>query len=256
MSEKPSSLVHYTSLATLSSILNNAMESGILTFHLSHLCMMNDEYEGKLIFDKYFTESNKKSKQKIGFEDYISNNIPFIMSLSKTNNDTKDSGYLPMWKMYGDNFKGCRLRFGYDELYQHINNLNSHNPKITFKECSYVKSKDVDELTKQLNGEDEIDYSILLNKAVYIKYHIWEYENEWRIMLLGDTKNVLYKFTNNGIIEYCKLEIPLTCLKEIMLGPLTNVYTKKSIIDQVALLKTKYDLNNQISITKSKISIQ
>ena len=42
MSEKPSSLVHYTSLATLSSILNNAMESGILTFHLSHLYMMND----------------------------------------------------------------------------------------------------------------------------------------------------------------------------------------------------------------------
>lgn len=255
MSEKPSSLVHYTSLATLSSILNNAMESGILTFHLSHLYMMNDANEGKLILDNYFTESNKKTDQKIGFEDYISNNIPFIMSLSRSSNDTRHYGLLPMWKMYGDNFTGCMLRFDYKRLNDYIGDINDSN--IELNKCDYKNSVDIAKAIKDLNDSKIApDYSKLLRTAAFSKYHTWEYENEWRIMIIEDTKNVLYKFTNNGIIEYCKFEIPLTCLKEIMLGPLTNVYTKKSVIDQVALIKTKYDLNNKISITKSKIAIQ
>ena len=234
------------------------MKSSKLTFHLSHLCMMNDEYEGKLIFDKYFTESNKKSKQKIGFEDYISNNIPFIMSLSKTNNDTKNSGYLPMWKMYGDNFKGCRLRFGYDELTSHIDGLKSQKYKISLGICEYAKSNDVKKIIKEMNKQhnNEIDNYNLLNKAVFTKLHHWEYENEWRIMILEKPENVRNKNSASCEIQYVEFEIPLTCLKEIMLGPLTNEGEKEFIIDQVALIETKYDLNNKISITKSKIAIQ
>ena len=40
------------------------MENGKLTFLLSHLYMMNDANEGKLIVDMYFTESNLKNNHK------------------------------------------------------------------------------------------------------------------------------------------------------------------------------------------------
>ena len=230
------------------------MESGVLTFHLSHLCMMNDEYEGKLIFDKYFTESNKKSKQKIGFEDYISNNIPFIMSLSKTNNDTKDSGYLPMWKMYGDNFKGCRLRFGYNELTNHIDGLKSQKYEISLGICEYAKSNDVKEIIKEINkhNNNELNNSDLLRKAVFTKLHHWEYENECRIMILEKPENVRNKFTANRVIEYINFDIPITCLKEIMLGPLTN----EDIMKPLSSIVRKLNTQNQISIKKSKLAIQ
>ena len=216
--------------------------------------MMNDEYEGKLIFDKYFTESNKKSKQKIGFEDYISNNIPFIMSLSKTNNDTKDSGYLPMWKMYGDNFKGCRLRFGYNELTNHIDGLKSQKYEISLGICEYAKSNDVKEIIKEINkhNNNKLNNSDLLRKAVFTKLHHWEYENECRIMILEKPENVRNKFTANRVIEYINFDIPITCLKEIMLGPLTN----EDIMKPLSSIVRKLNTQNQISIKKSKLAIQ
>ena len=176
------------------------------------------------------------------------------MSLSKTNNDTKDSGYLPMWKMYGDNFKGCRLRFGYNELTNHIDGLKSQKYEISLGICEYAKSNDVKEIIKEINkhNNNELNNSDLLRKAVFTKLHHWEYENECRIMILEKPENVRKKFSANRVIQYIKFDIPITCLKEIMLGPLTN----EDIMEPLSSIVRKLNNSKQIKVTKSKLAIQ
>ena len=254
MNERPSSLVHYTSLSTLYEILYNATRTGKLTFHLSHLLMMNDANEGKLIYNKYFSGSDLKNNRKKDFEIYLSDKDPFVMSLSKTNKFTKNYGIIPMWKMYGDNFYGCQLRFKYDDLEKHIESLEG-NLKIKLGKCNYATSERISNITKELNAtlnNQTQDNYTLLCKAAYTKFHTWDYEDEWRIVVLEKKENVRYKFSANREIKYIRFDIPITCLKEIMLGPLTNNETK-SIFDK---LVSKLNTDHKIQFTKSKIAIQ
>ena len=71
-------------------------------------------------------------------------------------------------------------------------------------------------------------------------------------MILEKPEKVRNKFSANRVIKYINFDIPITCLKEIMLGPLTN----EDIMEPLSSIVLKLNTSKQIKVTKSKLAIQ
>lgn len=249
----PSSVVHYTSTEVVNTVLNNALESKkpSITMHLSHLEMMNDANEGRYVLDKYFTKSKIKAELREQWNNDVNNlHMPFIFSTSATTRRSQNVGSIPMWKMYGDEFKGALIRFGAGNIKQFCKDKG-----FLFSPCVYRKTADVKSLIKEFN-QNEPQFDELLNKACLTKHTAWEYEKEWRIIYTSSKDKAKTISTARGLITYIEVDFPLNLIEEICLGPLSNNQTLESLKLLSDKLKVKFNDNVHFKVTKSKISIQ
>lgn len=228
MSNSPSSLLHYTSMHVLNILLEGAINSydptsgtePMLTFHASIGYAMNDRVEGKLFFDYFFTgstisneiaqklESIKKDKGEV-----------FIISLSHSHEGTPN-GEIPMWMMYGDNGNGVLLRFDFKRLLESVKQQMCSIEKIEYKNNSEIKkiAEEKRAIMKKEMKEDLLN-AIFKESFLYKDIH-WNYEDEYRI--IKQEKTVDYKNGKYGIVAYSKIQIPLSCLNGITIGPLAH----------------------------------
>lgn len=255
----PSSLLHYTSLDVVQILLSDAIKENreTLKFHASHLKMMNDLKEGSLILDKFFTDSGTKTALKEKWEKYIESHTPFVISLIKSTKTTKGKGGIPMWKMYGANGFGAYLRFDYDKLSEYCSENLFNLKKCDYSSNGYIKGKikELNNYREEKNANNHDDYfDELLNISSFTKSIEWEYENEWRILIPKDQNTALTKSTSRGIVEYTEVELPLTALKEICLGPLTDANSLMSV--RYLCDKLQDITDTKIKLEKSKIAIR
>lgn len=254
----PSSLLHYTSLDVVQILLSDAIKEkrATLKFHASHLEMMNDLREGALILNRIFTSALKKRTLEEQWKEYKKIHTPFVISLIRSNNTTPGRGEIPMWKMYGANGAGAFLRFNYKELRNRFSKQS-----LCLGACNYLSATHLSGESKGLNSlldnnqvSENEKFDKLLNISSFAKSLEWKYENEWRILIQRHQDTVLTKSTSRGIVEYTEVELPLSALEEICLGPLTDANSLTSVgylCDKLQEITGK-----EIKVGKSKIAMK
>ena len=256
----PSSVVHYTSLDVLSTILNKALENGsdAITLHLSHLTKMNDSGEGRFVWDRFFTDYFKKQNLKSSWEEYYLSHMPFVLSTIATDNISKNNGSIPMWRMYGNEFKGALIRFNGEKLTAYCTEKG-----YRFESCDYRTITDVGKIIKGLNkispkANNLLEYfDEIMRRSCFIKNICWNYEKEWRILAFAETAAVKTKQTLRGLVEYIELDIPIDLIEEICIGPLCNEDISMSSLELLtSKLQSVHNDKVHFKISKSKLPIR
>ena len=220
----PTSLLHYTSMDVLTILLKDAIENeDHFSFHASIAHAMNDRIEGKLVIDKFFTDSmasieNKKILKTVTEERGEIFTIAFSRSKERYPN-----GQIPMWKMYGDNGRGVVLRFNYKLLSFFCKSKN-----YSLNKCQYITQSDefvARCLRNEVKKEREMslqpdEMNKVLREAYIYKERHWKYEDEYR-MIIQSTDYKIKKGTY-GITPYIVVPIPIQCLTGITIGPLAE----------------------------------
>lgn len=259
-SEKIFSVAHYTSLNTLCEILNSAIKNnGDITLHLSLQTTMNDPYEGNFVLNSYLTKSARKKNITSNWKQYYQSNMPFIFSTVLSTAQTRDTGAIPMWKLYGDDFRGVLIKFDGPELKKYAQN-NSING-IRFEECRYLNITERGKLITKLNklpiSNNPNFLKDLLRISCLVKHSLWSYENEFRIIKFATLKDSKFKSTPRGITQYIELTLPVSCITAIMLGP--NCPSSPTI-QSLEAMKEKINLHHpgkaSFKIIKSKLQIR
>lgn len=242
MKDKSHLLYHYTSLEVLIHLFAKYTEEHpYLTFWATNCAYMNDPREISegidLVKDALMDiqcpilkerarviieNEHIKDAMLIGSA-ITSKGVPYAISFSKN----KDN--INMWRMYGNNGKGVALGFKNEEI------------KIedgTLDECLYISEKDresIINLTKQafeiilLNfgnapkglSQQEYDFVRSLEAIGLIsarfKNIVYSYEREKRIIKY--CKQPEFRVANNILTPYTTIELPITALESIVVGP-------------------------------------
>ena len=257
---EPTSLWHYTSFETLTKILNPNNECLIkkqmLSFRLGNPIQTNDKKEIHF-FDDYVYDGkcgNELKQQIDGIREQIG--MPFILSL--IHHIETHKGYpsceIPMWRMYGNQFKGVRLKFDYKKMkdyYKLIDNVN-------LEKCIYLtvneiknKGKEIRYSLKQLN--ENFDFENVYKASATYKTYDWVYENEWRIIAWCNNINMIDFNEQTGRL-FIPYEIPLDFLNAIEIGPKADYDACKCSLE---LIKEKIGNipENHFDIKQSKLKI-
>lgn len=262
--ETPNSLHHYTSMGTLVALFNGIGknkndEKDLLyfSFHASNACQMNDKIEGKMLLNKFFTESKIKMEyKKLYTQMEIEEGELHIISFCKSDEKSKNTGNIPMWSMYGNKGNGAILVFDYKKLKEYI----SKHQNMSLYKCQYKNSQELQELTRKKNHEikdtdNKVHFlSTLRIEAFDIKDRHWEYENEWRILV--KSHNTKLKSINNGAISYTEVQIPVNCLSAIIIGPLVESDLMERIFNKKISKLHELDNSINISVKSSKLQIR
>ena len=265
----PDILYHYTSMASLFSLLNDPnlfpdnkkeeylteqkpvdIDAYQLNFWASHVDYLNDPSEGKYQME-CLKQALRNYEQKNNTEDkshlieiiynYVNSSagVPFVVSLSENKED------LSMWRAYGDNGKGIILAFDRQKL-------ETHFPlwKIKYLNMQDVVNLYKDEDLRTLHDNIEHDIPAILH-ILYrhkhdIKHPAYSHEQEWRLSVLEP--HILcdgHRERNGLIIPYSIISISLNALKEIIIGPcaqqqlcarsLAGMIRKKTSIESVPI---------------------
>ena len=224
--EKPSSLWHYTSFETLTHILdtnNECMENRrMLSLHFGNLLQTNDLKEVHF-FEEYVYKHKGGEKLKETIETIRPNiGYPFSFSLIHHKEIVKKypSFEIPMWKMYGKNFCGVRLKFNYKKMKEYCKSFSD----IDLKKCQYYSKTQMEDRGKTIRKTYQDEETVIANlesvykDSVVYKTYDWVYENEWRIVKWVKDINMVDYSRETGRL-YIKQEIPLDCLEIIEIGP-------------------------------------
>ena len=231
--ESISELAYYTSWKTLSYMLpkdNPDENAHIGKLSVMHHSYMNDPLEGNVITQFLFGQEKQTGRQE------ESHPYTFIKCF------TQSIDYLPMWKMYGDEAKGCCIVVDW----QLTKTLNPGKSFALYKVC-YLTRKDtgyyyhkkdnnndaalngmekiLEELKKNINQlradklGNEFVNSMLGSILYLFKDSSYSYEKETRILYSYDRINDLFQKTSEEppklfvYTDYCVV------IKEIILGP-------------------------------------
>ena len=243
-------VVHYTSLEALRCILQSAITTGNVTLHLSLLTMMNDPFEGNLVLNSYLTNSNRKKAIKSVWDTFYPQHLPFVFSTILSTNQTRDTGDLSMWKMYGDDFRGALIKFDRNSLIE----IAAQNGFI-LEECKYLNFTELRQLIKGFNSIKPSNQQQFLQELLYlsslVKYSVWGHEREFRIIKTAASNDVLFKSTPRGLVQYIELQVPVSCIKAIMIGPKCDPSTT---LPSLEAIKNQINLKGQIANFKIKQS--
>ena len=184
---------------------------------------------------------------------------------------TPDPTNIPMWAYYGNNHKGCCLRFELDfQLIQNeigISNLDSfvqdinsgktlisfHLPKTDYEfvlsKVQYEKempSIDLNEVIEFKTTIEQIQY--LVSRSVGVKFKQWQNENEYR--LIANTNSII---VGNRPLSL-KIIAPFLSVTGIIIGSRMDINTKKRVEEMAN--KYKMSLSKASCSTKEyKIEI-
>ncbi len=202
---------------------------------------------------------------------------PFVVSYSKA----MDS--LPQWGMYGDNGYGISL--GFDVRYYYIKKKDNEGGLIyDFTRIDFDIPHSVDVLyTDTITPKDIVYYyikyfynlylnrikekkeilpkekiqieelgKILFFSASFIKHHSYEYERESRIISMWKNySDIHFKARDKGtLVPYIEIGIPVSSLREIMVGPCCKYSSIKPCIE---LLLHQKGFGEEVVITQSKV---
>lgn len=249
---------HYTTINALNDIINNYRESEDkehFVFWASSVYSMNDSTEMQYgwevalrNFQQYEDSHNVPNEKRLSvFMEQIRNSdvanvfyqhfyreelTPFVLSFSE-NRDC-----LPMWTMYGGKGTGACLCFdekklkAEDNLFHNMPLLNvlyvnqTDNSKVSTKSLGEIITNQYEYLLdkKEVTDNEKIISigSILPVISAYLKNASFKYEHELRIPIIANDirKSVFFRSSTKGnIIPFIKVPIPISCLKEIILGP-------------------------------------
>lgn len=209
---------------------------------------------------------------------YASNKVAgntsrYIFCLS-SNEDNKE-----MWKEYGKDELGCRIRFNTSELYNYFMqvknfNMKTYNPYIFCTRVNYEESDLIDEVVKIRNGfklgyeEPVTEEQVVFNALISHKAPAYSSENEYRIVCAYSDDCEFYESANREgpmikkvyknfgtyikpFIEINKLPIE-SLISEIMISPYN-----KSDLATIGLKDWIYNkTKKEFDIVKSKIHIR
>ena len=178
---------------------------------------------------------------------------PFVISFSCQ----KD--FLPMWSTYGDRGRGVSLGIDVQAYYEKIprrdgtflldstrltepelRSLLVSYDKITMKHplILYIKMQLIyylQRLMQVIGNEEELIniqldtlYNIMAYASALIKNDAYSYEKESRVIVIsGSIKNVKFRINESRMIPYIQIGIPVSKLKEVILGPNCDYDTVK-----------------------------
>ena len=256
----PTALWHYTSFEVLTKILdvnNDCMKNRrMLSFHFGNPLQTNDSKEIHF-FEEFVYKHRGGNDLKEKVEKLVKTKIgaPFILSLIHHTEKVRKypSCEIPMWKMYGKNFSGVRLKFNYKKLKDYYQKKTDTD----FVECHYLSKSKMEEKGKEIRKKDKINCPSLNLETVYkesIRYktYDWVYENEWRIITWEkDLNQIEIRETGRSFI---KQEIPLDFLEAVEIGPKAD---QAAMDYSLHLIKKKLEKkdDNHFKIKKSKLQI-
>lgn len=246
----PTSLFHYTSFEVVTKILKDkGTREDIINLHFwfSNPLQTNDKKEIHFFNeDLYKGVKGKKLKKQI---EEISTEIGYPFTLSLVHQRQNMSNEIPIWKMYGDNFKGIRLKFKFEKLKQYILQQTS----TALIPCNYLNKTQMEEITRNIKKSQDERLEEIYKKAVSYKMNEWAYENEWRIVHWNNNNTDVGYRSSDGRL-YLPVTIPLDCLEAIEIGPKAD---QDAIEGSLNLIKAKIgDIKeNHFKIIRSKLQI-
>ena len=245
-------LYHYTTMNTFYNMMEHSLcyEEGdihpkYITMWATHYAYQNDPTECQLFFEelernvKDYTEKNhielEDEDKKLVQQTSYGMNI-FTISFSKQEDD------LIMWRGYGQNGDGLSLGFDFSTLpstlpmyvadYKERKCKSESEPTFLLlneiKKCEYVDANNINiaeeacnrTLKNILNKEEwaDVKQAIINNEyAPIYKNKKYEAEGEYRIVKHQTMPQ--YRLADNKLIPYIKVNVPVNCLKRIVVGP-------------------------------------
>lgn len=255
---RPSSLWHYTSFENLTFILNLKDEScaykGLLNFWFSNPLQTNDKKE--LNFFKEHIYNGKKGEQIKKEIEFIEGKIgsPFTLSLIRHYDAHYPSCEIPMWRMYGDNFNGVRLRFNYKELEKYC-----QNHELELAQCIYPTKEEMSSTSRDIRNsyeaEDLNTLETIYKKTVCYKTRDWVYENEWRLVKWCNNIEDIGFRPKDGRL-YHEVKIPIDLLETIVIGPKADQDAIEGCLNLIKDKLKNKKINANFNIEKSKLQIE
>lgn len=252
-SDKPNSLYHYTSFDAVTQILwgDSAQKEKSLCFWFGNPLQTNDPREVHF-FEEYVYDGvkGKALKQKTQtLQDKIG--MPFILSLIHHKNIVHKypTCEIPMWKMYGNNFEGVRLRFNFGKL----NNYCIKN-NINLIRCNYLSVSKMTEIAREIRRDsDDNKLENIYKEAVCYKTYDWSYENEWRLVAWNPDKDKI-GFKSNGRL-YMPVFLPIELLEAIEIGPKADHKAVEGTLDLIKSKLKSRSLFSDFKVVRSKLQI-
>lgn len=210
-----------------------------ISFWATDYRCLNDPYEINYLYQclcdalqDYENRNQLQSKSpflKATFQQWLLWKSPYVFSLS----ECIDS--LSLWRLYGDQGRGVAIALDRSEL---LNKLPSGPGWYAMKKIDYQTESEVramfDDVTLQALYQEidpsqspycpiqTLSHNDLSLQACYLKTPAYRDEREWRISrerLNDHFQEVNFREKNGLIIPYIDIDIPLSCVKQIIIGP-------------------------------------
>ncbi len=274
---------HYTNFDTFFNMLTHSIivdkdtQAQYLEFWATWICAMNDTAERDLYIGELLKRVKQYAKDKNApltaeQESILQRQISmldeiYVISLSgPTSVDNID-----MWRAYGGNGTGICIGIDFSQVPQIIstNDKNVYQMETSYsvKQCQYCMPDKI-KINKGLiekaynylvNSHDKNDCESAVKKAgiikqiteqaAYYKHPAYKSENEWRIITFSCGDEVLFRKQGNAIKPYIKINIPLSAISSIMIGPcIKNAGETDCVVRMI-----KRIIGPNISILYSKI---
>lgn len=268
-------IYHYTSAKSLLGLLhtptneeksiisdssNNLDYGYYLDFHAGAVNLMNDELENKLVKD-IFRKIPKCLYASAMFVEWTDGEL-YAVSFS-----TKPD-YIPMWRIYADDYSGICLKIQRKELEYTLKKINNESfVDVKAGLCLYLsKSEFRKKLRKVLSeivtAHDKniksgwLALSNAFVQSAFCKLKTFEYEKEYRLAAFVN-KDFYIKQGRYGLSLYYPIKVPLRFLKEIIIGPSPYqdalAYSISTLIKSRLGKLDKYGINVKVSKSHLKI---
>lgn len=172
------------------------------------------------------------------FQDELIANSPSVHNLFQSHGAiclTPDPTNIPMWAYYGNNHKGCCLKFeldfqliqnetGMTDLAHYVEEVKNgktllafHLPKTDYEfvlsKVEYEKEMPTIDLNEVIKLKTKIDQTkYLVSRSVGVKYRHWKHEHEYR--LIANTNSVI----QNNLSLPLKIIAPFLSITGIITG--------------------------------------
>lgn len=191
----------------------------------------------------------------------IMDRMPYVVSFSFM------PDYLPMWYMYADRGEGVCMGFEMEDLtdvgfnvwpviynYEKLDKdyKNGVNGLIKDVYSDYLKraeniKHDIHLLWKEKMSTIRVMCTLL---SPFFKSVAFEFENEYRIIQYGCDDKIERRQTERGsIISYIKIKIPLSALKNVIVGPCADNKVYRSIYTELKYCNPQH----HVDIEQSKV---
>lgn len=245
-------LYHYTTMNTFYNMIEHSLcydEGDIhpkyITMWATHYAFQNDPTECQLFFEGLkagvldYTKKNNialndKEKELTQHPQYNLN--IFTISFSKQEDD------LTMWRGYGQNGDGISLGFDFSKLPSTLPMYGADCKERKYwseseptyllydeiKKCEYVDTNNIkiaeeacNKTLKNIFNKDEWTNvkQAIINNAYAPIYKNKKYEAEGEYRIIKHQIMPQYRLADNKLVPYIKINIPIECLKRIIVGP-------------------------------------
>ncbi len=250
--EESDVLYHYTSIETLNAILSNikhevpdrankdSLDFYKFVLRATHWQFFNDPLEYQFYYQnllEFFDNDPKLRKLKEKFEYVVGitggfSGMPYIISLSKCFDN------LDMWRSYSKNGTGVAIGFKADVLKELVTRLNIEQKFNTVRlyDCRYLEDEQIYSEIRKINKKPLLEalsmdkiplngFSSLFETFATFKHPCYMSEREKRIVTFYHNmrqSNVKFRVSNGTNIPYLEVGLPLSLIKEIVIGPCAN----------------------------------